>query len=467
MTSIATILNQNSTHAEIFKLSGKLSSKIDIPSYVVGGYVRDALLNKKTNDIDIMVEGDAIKFSKKLAKELNVKKIVEFPEFSTVLIPYSEINIQIASARKESYRKKSRKPLVEMCAIEDDLSRRDFTINSMAASLMEQNFGEIYDPFSGIKDLQKKLLITPLDPDTTFMDDPLRILRAVRFSAQLNFDLTSFIEDSIIRQKQGLEFISKERITEEIIKILKTDKPSIGFHLLKKLELLPQVFPELNTLGGIEIIDGQGHKDVFLHTLEVVDNAAAKTEKMKVRFAALLHDIAKPQTKRYYKGKGWTYYGHEDLGQHIIKKIAKRMKISNELRDYLMLLTKLHLRPIALAKEGVSDSAVRRVMLEAGEHIDDLMILCRADITTKNHKKIKEYLNNFDRVEKMIKNVTLRDEIRNFKNPITGEMIMKEFNLKPSKDVGKIKNQIKDAIIDGKIKNDCQEALDYMKKIKI
>jgi len=467
MTSIATILNQNPTHAEIFKLSGKLSSKIDIPAYVVGGYVRDALLNKKTNDIDIMVEGDAIKFSKNLAKELNVKKIVEFPEFSTVLIPYSEINIQIASARKESYRKKSRKPIVEMCSIEDDLSRRDFTINSMAASLMEKNFGEIYDPFSGIKDLQKELLITPLDPDTTFMDDPLRILRAIRFSAQLKFNLTSFIEDSIIRQKHGLEFISKERITEEIIKILKTDKPSIGFHLLKKLELLPLVFPELTTLGGIEIIDGQGHKDVFLHTLEVVDNAAAKTEKMKVRFAALLHDIAKPQTKRFYKGRGWTYYGHEDLGQHIIKKIAKRMKISNELRDYLMLLTKLHLRPIALAKEGVSDSAVRRVMLEAGEHIDDLMILCRADITTKNHKKIKEYLNNFDRVENMIKNVTLRDEIRNFKNPITGEMIMKEFNLKPCKDVGKIKNQIKEAIIDGKIKNDYLEALDYMKKIKI
>ncbi len=467
MTSITTILNQNPTHAEIFKLSCKLSSKIDIPAYVVGGYVRDALLNKKTNDIDIMVEGDAIKFSKNLAKELNVKKIVEFPEFSTVLIPYSEINIQIASARKESYRKKSRKPIVEMCSIEDDLSRRDFTINSMAASLMEKNFGEIYDPFSGIKDLQKELLITPLDPDTTFMDDPLRILRAIRFSAQLKFNLTSFIEDSIIRQKHGLEFISKERITEEIIKILKTDKPSIGFHLLKKLELLPLVFPELTTLGGIEIIDGQGHKDVFLHTLEVVDNAAAKTEKMKVRFAALLHDIAKPQTKRFYKGRGWTYYGHEDLGQHIIKKIAKRMKISNELRDYLMLLTKLHLRPIALAKEGVSDSAVRRVMLEAGEHIDDLMILCRADITTKNHKKIKEYLNNFDRVENMIKNVTLRDEIRNFKNPITGEMIMKEFNLKPCKDVGKIKNQIKEAIIDGKIKNDYLEALDYMKKIKI
>ena len=467
MSSIAPILNQNPSHAEIFKFSGELSSEIQIPSYVVGGYVRDCFLNRKTNDIDIMVEGDALKFSKKLAQKLNVKKIVEFPEFCTVLIPYLKINIQIASARKESYKKKSRKPSVELCSIEDDLSRRDFTINSIAASLMKDNFGEIYDPFSGIKDLQKNILITPLNPDTTFMDDPLRILRAVRFSAQLNFNLTPVIEQSIIKQKHGLDFISKERITEEIIKILKADKPSIGFHLLKKLDLLPLVFPELDTLGGIEVIDGHGHKDVFLHTLEVVDNAAKKTKKMKIRFAALLHDIAKPQTKRFYKGKGWTYYGHEELGQYIIKKIAKRMKLSNDLRDYLMLLTKLHLRPIALAKDGVSDSAVRRVMHEAGEHIDDLMILCRADITTKNLKKIKKYLNNFDRVEKMIKNVTLRDEIRNFKNPISGQMIMKEFNLKPGKEVGKIKTMIKDAIIDGKIENDYHEALQYMKNITL
>ena len=466
MTSIATILNENQLHAKIFKISGTVSSKINIPSYVVGGYVRDALLNRKTNDIDIMVEGDVIKFSNQLAKALDVKKIIEFPEFCTVLIPYSKINIQVASARKESYQPKSRKPKVEPCSIEDDLSRRDFTINSMAASLMESNFGEIYDPFGGIKDLQKKILITPLDPDTTFKDDPLRILRAVRFSAQLNFKLTSFIEDSIIKQKKGLEFISKERITEEIIKILKTDKPSVGLHLLKRLDLYPLVFPEIDILGGVEIIDGKGHKDVFFHTLEVVDNAAKLSDKMEIRFAALVHDIAKPQTKRFYKDRGWTYYGHEELGQHIIRRAAKRMKLSNQLRDYLMLLTKLHLRPIALAKEGVSDSAVRRVMLEAGEHIDDLMILCRADITTKNLKKIKEYINNFDRVEKMIKDVQLRDEMRNFKTPITGQMIMDEFDLKPGREVGEIKNKIKDAIIDGLVENNYEDAFKYMLKLK-
>jgi len=466
MTSIATILNQNPLHAKIFKLSGEISSKIDIPSYVVGGYVRDALLNRDTNDIDIMVEGDVIKFSNELAKSLNVKKIVEFPDFCTVLIPYSEINIHVASARKESYKEKSRKPEVELCTIEEDLSRRDFTINAMAASLMEENYGQIYDPFSGIKDLQKKILITPLDPDTTFKDDPLRILRAIRFTAQLNFNLTSFIEDSIIKQKTGLEFISKERITEELVKILKTEKPSVGLHLLKKLDLFPLVFPELDILGGVEIIDGKSHKDVFLHTLEVVDNAAKLSKKMEIRFAALVHDIAKPQTKKFYKNRGWTYYGHEELGQYIIKKIAKRMKISNQLRDYLMLLTKLHLRPIALAKEGVSDSAVRRVMIEAGEHIDDLMILCRADITTKNTRKIDEYINNFNRVEKMIQDVTLRDEMSNFKIPITGQIIMKEFNLRPGREVGEIKNQIKDAIIDGLILNNYDDAFKYLVKIK-
>ena len=466
MTSIATILNQNPLHSKIFKLSGKISSKINIPSYVVGGYVRDALLNRPTNDIDIMVEGDVIKFSNELAKSLNVKKVVEFPEFCTVLIPFSKINIQVASARKESYVEKSRKPEVKPCTIEEDLSRRDFTINAMAACLMKENYGEIYDPFSGIKDLQKKILLTPLDPDTTFKDDPLRILRGVRFTAQLNFKLTSFTEDSITKQKKGLEFISKERITEELIKILKTDKPSIAFYLLKKLDLFPLVFPEIDILGGVDIIDGKGHKDVFHHTLEVVDNAAKLSKKMEIRFAALVHDIAKPQTKKFYKDRGWTYYGHEELGQYIIKRAAKRMKISNQLRDYLMLLTKLHLRPIALAKEGVSDSAVRRVMIEAGEHIDDLMILCRADITTKNSRKVKEYISNFDRVEKMIQDVTLRDEMRNFKNPITGEMIMKEFDLKPSREIGEIKDQIKDAIIDGLIPNNFDDAFNFMIKIK-
>ena len=465
MTSIATILNSNQNHSKILKLAGEIGAKIDMPAYVVGGYVRDLLLSNESKDIDIMVEGDAIKFAHQFASKLKVDTVVEFPEFSTALIPYADIEIEVASARKESYRDKSRKPKVENCSLEEDLSRRDFTVNSMAASLMDENYGDIYDPHGGIRDLQRKLLITPLNPEATFKDDPLRILRGVRFASQLNFELTSNVKDAMISQKKGLEFISKERITEEIIKILKTKKPSKGFIILNELNLFDEVIPELNELGGVEVINGMGHKDVFYHTLEVIDNSAKLSDKMEIRFAALMHDIAKPRTKKFYKDKGWTYYGHEDVGQYMIKKIAKRMKISNNLRDYLMLLTKLHLRPIALAKEGISDSAVRRVLFEAGEHIDDLMILCRADITTKNPKKVKEYINNFDRVEDLINDVKLRDEMRNFKSPITGEIIMKEYNLKPGKKVGEIKKAVESAILDGVIKNEYEPAFEYMLKI--
>ena len=464
MTSIATILNSNSEHAKILDLAGNIGKEMNMPTYVVGGYIRDLLINKKTNDIDIMVEGDALKFANEFANKLNVDTVVEYAEFSTALIPYSNIEIEIAAARKESYPDKSRKPQVQPCSIEEDLHRRDFTINAIAASLLKENYGDIYDPIGGIKDLKKKILITPLDPDITFKDDPLRILRGIRFCSQLDFDLSSYVKDSMMQQRKYLKNISKERITEEIIKILKTKKPSKGLKLLTELKISDYVFPELNELGGIDIIDGKGHKDVFLHTMEVVDNAAKLTDKMDVRFAALLHDIAKPRTKKFYKNRGWTYYGHEDVGQYMVRDIAKRMKLSNKLRDYLMLLTKLHLRPIALAKEGVSDSAVRRLLLEAGEYVDDLMILCRADITTKNQHKVKQYLSNFDRVEELMKSVKLRDEVRNFKSPVPGEIIMKEFNLKPGRDIGKIKKSIEDAILDGKIKNDYDEAFDYMIK---
>ena len=464
MTSIATILNSNENHAKILSSAGKLGTDLNINTYVVGGYVRDILLNKKTHDIDIMVEGDAIDFANKFASLLNVDAVVEFPEFQTALIPYPNIEIEIASARKESYRDKSRKPKVEKCSLEEDLCRRDFTINTMAASLMSNNYGDIYDPHGGIRDLQRKILITPLEPEATFKDDPLRILRGIRFSSQLNFELASNVKDAMMSQKKGLSYISKERITEEIIKILKTKKPSKGFMLLKDLDLFDYVFPELNELGGVEVIDGKGHKDVFFHTLEVIDNSAKLSDKMEIRFAALLHDIAKPRTKKFYKDKGWTYYGHEDVGQYMIRDIAKRMKISNSLRDYLMLLTKLHLRPIALAKEGISDSAVRRVLKEAGEHIDDLMILCRADITTKNPKKVKKYINNFDRVEELMNDVQLRDEMRNFKSPVSGKDIMKEYNLKPGRKVGEIKKTIENAIIDGIIENDYDHAFEYMLK---
>ena len=466
MTSIATILNSKSKHTKILSLAGSLGDELNMGTYVVGGYVRDLLLNKETNDIDIMVEGDAIKFANSLASKLKVEAVVEFPEFQTALIPYSDIEIEIASARKESYRDKSRKPKVEKCTIDEDLSRRDFTVNAMAASLMKDNYGELNDPHGGIRDLQRKILITPLEPEATFKDDPLRILRGVRFSSQLNFSLASNVKDAMISQKKHLEFISQERITQEVIKILKTQKPSIGLELLRELDLYPYVFPEMDELGGVEIIDGKGHKDVFYHTLEVVDNAAKLTSKMKIRFAALVHDIAKPRTKRFDKQKGWTYYGHEEVGQYMIRDIAKRMKISNELRDYLMILTKLHLRPIALAKEGVSDSAIRRLLFEAKENADDLMILCRADITTKNKNKVKEYLSNFDKVESLMQDVRLRDEMRNFKSVITGEIIMKEFNIKPGREVGKIKKAVENAILDGVIQNDYDEAFAYMLKIK-
>ena len=466
MTSIATILNSKSKHTKILSLAGSLGDDLNMDVYVVGGYVRDLLLNRETNDIDIMVEGDAIKFANDLASRLGVKTVVEFPEFQTALIPYSDIEIEIASARKESYRDKSRKPAVEKCTIDEDLPRRDFTINTMAASLMKKNYGELIDPHGGIRDLQRKMLITPLEPEATFKDDPLRILRGVRFSSQLNFSLASNVQDAMISQKNHLEFISQERITQEVIKLLKTPKPSIGLNLLRELDLYPYVFPEIDELGGVEIIDGKGHKDVFYHTLEVVDNAAKLTSKMRIRFAALVHDIAKPRTKRFDKQKGWTYYGHEEIGQYMIRDIAKRMKLSNELRDYLMILTRLHLRPIALAKDGVSDSAIRRLLFEAKENVDDLMILCRADITTKNKSKVKEYLKNFDRVESLIQNVKLRDEMLNFRSPITGEIIMKEFNIKPGKEVGKIKKMVENAILDGIIKNDYEEAFKYMLKEK-
>ena len=466
MTSIATILNSESEHTKILSLAGSLGDELNINTYIVGGYVRDLLLNRKTNDIDIMVEGDAIEFANSLASKLNVKTVVEFPEFQTALIPCSDIEIEIASARKESYREKSRKPIVEKCTIDEDLSRRDFTVNAMAASLMKNNYGELNDPHGGIGDLQRKILITPLEPEATFKDDPLRILRGVRFASQLNFSLASNVKDAMISQRKHLEFISQERITQEVIKTLKTPKPSIGLNLLRELNLYPYVFPEVDNLGGVDIIDGKGHKDVFYHTLEVVDNAAKLTSKMKIRFAALVHDIAKPRTKRFDKQKGWTYYGHEEVGQYMIKDIAKRMKISNELRDYLMKLTKLHLRPIALAKEGVSDSAIRRLLFEAEEDVDDLMILCRADITTKNKSKVKQYLKNFDKVEALIQDVKLRDEMRSFRSPITGEIIMKEFNLKPGKEVGRIKKIVENAILDGIIKNDYDEAFDYMIKNK-
>ena len=467
MSNINQLLTENKSHKCILHDARALSKELKIPAYVVGGYVRDIILGIPSNDIDIMVEGDGIKFAKMLARKINVGITVDYDKFGTALIPHPEVNIEIATARKESYNQDSRKPTISSSTIKDDMSRRDFTINAIAASIMSENFGELYDPFGGIKDLNKRLIITPLDPNETFSDDPLRMLRAVRFSAQLKYDIAPTLLDSITENIHRLNIISWERIRDEIIKCLTTQKPSIAFYHMKKTGLLKYVFPELDIMSGVDIIDNKGHKDVFIHTLQVVDNASKLTDKMDVRFAALVHDIAKPKTKRFDKKKGWTFHGHDEIGRRMLISVAKRMKLSNELRDYLMLLTKLHLRPITLAMNGITDSAVRRVMVEAGENIDDLMTLCRADITTKNSHKVKKYMGNFERVEQLMKDVKLRDEMKAFQSPIKGKEIMEIFNLKPGPQVGVIKKAIEDAILDGIIPNEYDAAYDFMKNIKI
>tara|TARA_Y100001970_G_scaffold152976_1_gene187372 strand:- start:1431 stop:2843 length:1413 start_codon:yes stop_codon:yes gene_type:complete len=466
MSNITPLLKNNSEHYEVLVMAGEIAAEEKLPCYLVGGYVRDKLLNRETTDVDIMVEGDAISYAKKLSAAMGIGKVVEFKEFGTARIPNEGFEIEVASARSESYRKDSRNPKIEFSTFKDDMSRRDFTINAIAASIHPESFGKLHDPFGGIKDLHKGLIITPLDPDSTFDDDPLRMLRAIRFSAQLKFDIAPNILESISRMKDRIKIIPWERITNEIIKILKADTPSIGFYTLRDTGLINIILPEFSIMGGIETIQNMSHKDVFIHTLQVIDNAAALTDKMEIRFAALVHDIAKPQTKKFINGKGWTYYGHEIVGINLMKKLAKRMKLSNELRDYLCKLIKLHLRPIALAKKGVTDSAVRRVMVAAGEDIDDLMILCRADITTKNPKKVKRYLNNFERVEEMVQNVKLRDEMKAFQSPIRGAEIMEIFNLKPGRDVGKIKTAIEEAILDGDIENNYEAAYEFMMNLK-
>ncbi len=468
MSNISELLLDNPNYAKILKKASIVSSHLNIPVYLVGGSVRDKLIGKKNcKDIDLMVEKDSEKFSNELAKQLNIKKIIKFEKFYTYRIPYPEIEIEIAAARKETYNPDSRKPsTVTLTSIKEDLSRRDFTVNAIAASLMKENFGELYDPLNGIADLNKGQLITPKNPDITFSDDPLRMLRAIRFATTLNFTLDKNIIESIKNQADRIEIVSSERVTTEIIKILSSEKPSIGFYQLKETNLLKYIFPEIDIMPGVDIINGHSHKDVFVHTLEVVDNAAKLSEKMEIRFAALVHDIAKPQTKKYYENKGWTFHGHEEIGRRMLKKVARRMKLPNELKDYLMILTKLHLRPIALAKKNISDKAVRRLMYEAGDYIDDLMILCRADITTKDRRKINKYIKNFERVEGLMKDVKLRDEMRSFKSPVDGHVIMKTFALKEGKLIGLFKKSIEEAILDCKIKNDYDSAYAYMLEIK-
>ena len=469
MTLIKDIINQNKRLSDISKVISELSDETQISSFLVGGCVRDLMLNPLADaiDVDVMVEGDGIAFAKKLAKKINVPKIVPFENFATAKIPYKFFQIEVASARLETYDRSSRSPSkVIISNIQHDLKRRDFTVNAMAVSLNRENFGEFFDPFNGMEDLSNKILKTPLEPDTTFSDDPLRMMRAAYFASKLSFDIEPSCFESIKNNAERITIVSQERKTNELFKILGTKNPSIGLNILQESGLMNFVFPEISIMYGLDQSNDYHHKDIFYHTLEVVDNAAKLSNKLDLRLAALVHDIAKPKTRRLSKSKGYTFYGHDDVGARMLKDISINMKFSNSTRDYISKLTALHLRPISLAKKDVTDSAIRRLIVDAGEEIDDLMKLCRADITTKNPKNITKYLDNFDRVEKRINEVIEIDKLKAFQSPVGGDEIMKMFDLNPGKEVGKIKTMIEDAIIDGEIKNDYSSAMSFLDKIK-
>lgn len=469
MTLIKDIINQNKRLAKISKVISELSDETQINAFLVGGCVRDLMLNPlaESIDVDIMVEGDGIDFAEKLARKINVPKIVPFKKFATAKIPFKEYEIEVASARLEKYDESSRSPSeVVMSNIEDDLLRRDFTINAMAVSLNKENFGEFFDPFNGMEDLSNKILRTPLDSDTTFSDDPLRMMRAAYFASKLSLDIDPSCLESIKNNAERITIVSQERKTNELLKILGTKKPSIGLNILQEAGLMKFVFPEIAVMYGLDQSNEYHHKDIFYHTLEVVDNAAKLSDKLDLRLAALVHDIAKPKTRRLSKSKGYTFYGHDDVGARMLKGISSHMKFSNSTRDYIAKLTALHLRPISLAKKDVTDSAIRRLIVDAGEEIDDLMKLCRADITTKNPKNITKYLGNFDRVEKRMNEVIEIDKLKAFQSPVRGDEIMKMFDLGPGKEVGKIKTMVEDAIINGEISNDYSSAMSFLDQIK-
>jgi len=467
MSNIKELISQHPDAEYVLKRAGKIASENNKQIYVVGGFVRDLFIQKKPVEIDLMIIGDGIEFAEILAKDLEVKKVVPFKQFSTAKIPYKKIYIEVAAARLEKYDNKSRKPKeVIYTDLKGDLIRRDFTINSMAVDLLPENYGDLYDPYSGIIDLQSKKIITPLNPDDTFSEDPLRMLRAAYFASKFEFEIDKKCYDSIIRQKKRISIVSQERITTELCKILSSPIPSIGLIILQETGLMKLIFPEIDEMYGIDQTPEWHHKDIFFHTMQVVDNAAKLTQKMEIRFAALVHDIAKPVTRRVDKKKGYTFHGHDAVGEKILNKVIKRMKLSNNLGEFLKKMTLLHLRPIALAKKGVTDSAVRRLMVAAGDDIDDLMILCRADITTKNPNKVNKYMKNFERVDSLMKDVKERDLFSQFQSPVRGKEIMEICNLKEGKKIGELKKAIEEAILDGKIDNNHDDALSYLYQIK-
>ncbi|MBU3660593.1 MAG: HD domain-containing protein [Flavobacteriales bacterium] len=447
----------------VFKVISKYIGEKNLEAYVIGGFVRDLLLENPSKDIDIVVVGDGPQLANDVATILRVKKVSVFKTYGTAHFLYKDIDVEFVGARKESYTAESRKPTTQQGTLKDDQNRRDFTINALALSLHPSNFGELIDPFNGIEDLKKGIIRTPLEPEITFSDDPLRMLRAIRFATRLDFKIDQICLEAILKQSARIDIISKERIADELNKIILTKTPSRGFKLLQSTKLLERFFPEMTALQGVDVIDGKAHKDNFLHTLEVLDNISLHTDDLWLRWAAILHDIAKPPTKRFDKEVGWTFHGHEDLGARMVPKIFKNLKLplDNKMK-YVQKLVRLHLRPIALVKGFVTDSAIRRLLSEAGDDIDDLMKLCNADITSKNEFKVKKYKSNFELVAQKLKAVEEKDRIRNFQPPVSGELIMTTFNLQPCAEIGIIKSTIKEAILDGQIENSPEQAFQLM-----
>ncbi|MGY4539104.1 poly(A) polymerase [Mucilaginibacter sp. UYNi724] len=458
---VRSILMKQHLQHPVFSVISKLAAEQNVQAYAIGGYVRDIFLNRPSKDIDIVILGNGIEFAEAVAAKLNVKVSV-FKNFGTAMLRYQDVEVEFVGARKESYRSDSRKPIVENGTLEDDQKRRDFTINALAIALHSSQFGELIDPFGGIADLEAKLIRTPLNPVETFSDDPLRMMRAIRFASQLDFTIDDEAIAAIKSNLHRIKIVSQERITDELNKIILSPKPSIGFNYLFDTGMLNIIFPQMVALYGVEIINGKGHKDNFYHTLQVLDNICETTDDLWLRWSAILHDIAKPPTKRFEPSHGWTFHGHEDKGARMVPKIFAQLKLPlNEKMKLVQKLVQLHLRPIVLSQSIVTDSAVRRLLFEAGDDIEALMLLCKADITTKNEYKVKKYRNNFELVQQKLKDVEERDNIRNWQPPVTGLDIMQLFGIGEGREVGIIKNKIREAILEGEIPNQREAAINF------
>jgi putative nucleotidyltransferase with HDIG domain len=458
------VFDIQSKERKIFEVISAAASELGFPAYVVGGYVRDRLLARPSKDMDIVCVGSGIELALAVAKKFHPRpRVTTFKRFGTAMLKHEGLEVEFVGARKESYRSDSRKPTVEDGTLEDDQNRRDFTINALAVSLNEDNYGAIIDPFDGLEHLEQKRIITPLEPGKTFSDDPLRMMRAIRFSTQLGFDIDKETLEAISKFRNRIKIISQERIATELNKILEAPEPSIGFKLLFDTGLLELILPELAAMQGVEIRNGIGHKDNFYHTLQVVDQLAHKSNNLWLRWSALLHDIAKPVTKRFEKENGWTFHGHEAVGAAMVPRIFRRLRLPMDQKmKFVQKMVQLHQRPISLTKEDITDSAVRRILFEAGDDIDQLMMLCEADITSKNEKRVRRYLQNYEYLRERLQAVEEQDHLRNWQPPITGELIMETFGIRPSREVGIIKNAIREAILDGDIPNEYDAAFAFM-----